>query len=42
MTARRKGRVVVEGRDCDDWMAVDLGEYVHVPTGTHIHDLTNS
>ena len=25
MTTRRKGKVVVEGRDCEDWMAVDLG-----------------
>ena len=25
MTTRRKGKVVVEGRDCEDWIAVDLG-----------------
>ena len=25
VTTRRKGKVVVEGRDCEDWMAVDLG-----------------
>ena len=25
MTTRRKGKVVVEGRDCEEWMAIDLG-----------------
>ena len=27
----------VEGRDCDNWMVVDLGQLPHTHTHTHTH-----